>query len=71
MTSNYDDALAFYHFALQVEPEHRAANQFLGEYYLETDQLDKSQQQLELLDSLSLFSSREYTQLKKSIEQYQ
>ena len=61
----------FFQSALRVEPEHRGANKYLGEFYLETDQFDKAQTQLELLDSLSLFTSSEYAQLKKSIEQYQ
>ncbi len=67
---NYEDALTFYQSALRVEPEHMGANQHLGELYVETDQLDKAQGQLELLDSLSLFASSEYAQLKESIEQY-
>ena len=68
---NFEDALMFFQSALRVEPEHRAANKYLGEFYLETDQFDKAQTQLGLLDSLSLFTSSEYAQLKKSIEQYQ
>ena len=68
---NYEDALTFYQSALRVEPEHMGANQHLGELYVETGQLDKAQSQLELLDSLSLFASSEYAQLKESIEQYQ
>ncbi len=68
---NYEDALTYYQSALRVEPEHMGANQHLGELYVETDQLDKAQSQLELLDSLSLFASSEYAQLKESIEQYQ
>ena len=67
---NYEDALTFYQSALRVEPEHMGANQHLGELYVETGQLDKAQSQLELLDSLSLFASSEYAQLKESIEQY-
>jgi len=67
---NYEDALTFYQSALRVEPEHIGANQHLGELYIETGQLDKAQSQLELIDSLSLFASSEYAQLKESIEQY-
>jgi len=68
---NYDDALIFYQSALRVEPGHPGANQHLGELYIETNQFDKAQQQLELLDSLSLIASSEYADLKESIEQYQ
>jgi tetratricopeptide (TPR) repeat protein len=66
---NYEDALIFYQSALQVEPEHPGANQHLGELFIETGQLDKAQKQLELLESLNLFASSEYAELKESIEQ--
>jgi thioredoxin-like negative regulator of GroEL len=61
--------LIFYQSALQVEPEHPGANQHLGELFIETGQLDKAQKQLELLESLNLFASSEYAELKESIEQ--
>jgi thioredoxin-like negative regulator of GroEL len=62
--------LTFYQSALQVEPEHPGANQHLGELYVETNQLEKAQKQLELLENLSLFDSSEYADLKESIEQF-
>jgi tetratricopeptide (TPR) repeat protein len=67
---NFDDALTFYQSALQVEPEHPGANRHLGELYVETNQLEKAQKQLELLENLSLFDSSEYADLKESIEQF-
>ena len=67
---NFDAALTFYQSALQVEPEHPSANQHLGELYVETNQLEKAQKQLELLENLSLFDSSEYADLKESIEQF-
>lgn len=70
-TRRFDDALTFYQWALRVEPEHRGANEYLGELYLETDQLDKAMRQLEILDDLCLFNCKEYSQLKKAIDSYQ
>ncbi len=70
-TRQFEDALTFYQWALKVEPEHKGANEYLGELYLETNQLDKAVRQLEILDSLCTFSCKEYTKLKKAIDSYQ
>ncbi len=70
-TKNHQNALNYYQSALQVEPQHKGANQLLGKYYLHTNQPTKALKQLALHESSSQFSSNEYTRLKKSIEQYQ
>jgi tetratricopeptide (TPR) repeat protein len=70
-TQQYEDALTFYQWALRAEPEHRGANEYLGELYLETNQFDKAMQQLEILDSLCTFNCKEYTTLKNAIDSYQ
>jgi tetratricopeptide (TPR) repeat protein len=70
-TQNYRDALTFYRWALKVEPEHRGANEYLGELYLETNQFDKAMRQLEILDSLCTFNCKEYSTLKNAIDSYQ
>ena len=70
-TQQYEDALTFYQWALRAEPEHRGANEYLGELYLETNQFDKAMQQLEILDGLCSFGCKEYSTLKKAIDSYQ
>jgi tetratricopeptide (TPR) repeat protein len=70
-TRNFEDALTFYQWALKVKPEHKGANEYLGELYLETNQLDKALQQLEILDSLCSFNCKEYSKLKEAIDSYQ
>ena len=70
-TQQYEDALTFYQWALRAEPEHRGANEYLGELYLETNQFDKAMRQLEILDSLCTFKCKEYTTLKEAIDSYQ
>jgi tetratricopeptide (TPR) repeat protein len=70
-TERYEDALTFYQWALRAEPEHRGANEYLGELYLETNQFDKAMQQLEILDDLCTFNCKEYSTLKKAIDSYQ
>ena len=69
-TKNYEDALTFYEWALKAEPEHRGANEYLGELYLETNQLHKAVQQLEILDSLCS-DCKEYTTLKNAIDTFE
>ena len=70
-TRRYDEALTFYQWALRADPEHKGANEYLGELYLQTNQLDKAMQQLEILDDLCTFSCPEYKKLKKAIDKYQ
>ena len=70
-TRQFEDALTFYEWALKVEPEHRGANEYLGELYLETNQLEKAVRQLEILDSICSFGCKEYTTLKNAIDSYQ
>ena len=69
-TKNYEDALTFYEWALKAEPEHRGANEYLGELYLETNQLHKAVQQLEILDNLCS-DCKEYTTLKNAIDSFE
>ena len=70
-TQQYEDALSLYQWALRAEPEHRGANEYRGELYLETNQFDKAMQQLEILDNLCTFNCKEYTTLKEAIDSYQ
>ena len=68
---NYQDALTYYSWALQSEPKHKGAIEYLGELYLETGQLPKAVEQLEVLDGLCRSSCVEYSKLKKAIDSYQ
>ena len=70
-TQNFEDALTFYEWALRAEPKHRGANEYLGELYLETNQLDKAVEQLEILDNLCRNNCKEYSTLKKAIDSFQ
>ena len=70
-TRNYEDALTFYEWALRAEPDHRGANEYLGELYLETNQFDKALEQLQILDNLCTFNCKEYSKLKQMIDSFQ
>lgn len=64
----YDKATRYYEKALQIDPKHRGALEYLGELYVETNQLAKARQQLAKLDEVCLFRCDEYKKLKQAIE---
>ncbi|MEK9721857.1 MAG: tetratricopeptide repeat protein, partial [Rhodospirillaceae bacterium] len=67
----FDKALAAYRKALAIKPEHRGANEYIGELYLETGQLEKAKERLKVLDSACFFGCEEYDTLKKAIAAYE
>ena len=67
---NHDDALAHYQTALELEPRHRGANEYLGELYLTLGDLEKAEERLEVLDGACFFGCDEYTALKNAIADY-
>jgi tetratricopeptide (TPR) repeat protein len=66
----FDEALINYQKALQIEPDHRGANEYLGELYLQMGQLDKALERLRVLDKECFFGCEEYDELKQAIETY-
>jgi len=67
----YDDALTAYQKALAIKPDHRGANEYIGELYLETGQLSKAKERLKVLDSACFFGCEEYDELKAAIAAYE
>ena len=65
-----DRAFEHYRIALQINPKHRGANEYLGELYLETDQLAKAEERLKVLDKACRWGCEEYDDLKEAIEKY-
>jgi hypothetical protein len=70
---NPDMALVFaeYAEALRLDPKHRGAREYLGEAYLQVDDLAKAREQLAALDKLCFFPCEEYSDLKKLVRQYE
>ena len=66
----FDAAMEYYQKALAIEPDHRGANEYLGELYLQLDQLDKAEERLEILDKECFFGCREYDKLEQAIQDY-
>jgi Flp pilus assembly protein TadD len=69
-TGQFKEAFAHYRQALRLNPRHRGAHEYIGEAYLQTNDLAKAQEHLAALDRLCLFPCDEYRDLKKSVEAY-
>jgi tetratricopeptide (TPR) repeat protein len=67
----YDQALEYYLSALELDPKHMGANEYLGELYLETDQLDKAKEQVVMLEQLCPQGCEQLTELQEAVVAYQ
>jgi hypothetical protein len=65
-----EDSLAYYTRALQADPNHKGANEYLGELYLQMGDLAKAEAQRAKLDQLCSFGCAELQALKAAIEDY-
>lgn len=66
----FDQSLPAYQKALAVNPDHRGANEYLGELYLMTGELGKARERLAKLQNLCPQGCPEYDDLKKAVEAY-
>ena len=64
--------LAFKHYerALQLNPRHRGAHEYVGEAYLLLGNLSKAEEHLAALQKICLIPCEEYGDLKKEIDAY-
>lgn len=67
---DYKQALAYYQRALTVNPDHRAANEYIGEAYLELNQPDKAKVHLDRLTQICAPGCEEYKELKKAFDAF-
>ena len=67
---DYEKAFIAYNKALEIDPKHRGAHEYIGEAYLKTNQPDKAEEHLKRLSSLCTFGCAEYTELKNKIAAY-
>jgi tetratricopeptide (TPR) repeat protein len=63
-----DVAVSYYRAALKLQPEHRGANEYLGEFYVETGQMAKAQVQLAKLERICVFGCEEAEELRRRID---
>ena len=65
-----DQAFEAYGIALDLNPKHRGANEYLGQTYLLVGDLEKAELQLKRLVDLCGKQCRETVKLKKAIKRY-
>jgi tetratricopeptide (TPR) repeat protein len=64
---NYEVAIGFYSAALKLNPDHRGANEYLGEYFVETHQMAKAKAQLVKLEKICKFGCEQAEELRRWI----
>ena len=67
---HFDIAMDYYQQALSIEPQHRGANEYLGELYLQLGQPDKAEERLQVLDKECFFGCDEFDELEAAIAEY-
>ncbi len=63
-----EEAKSWYAQALAINPDHLGANEYLGELYVETGDLDRARRQLARLDRLCAFGCAEREDLARLID---
>lgn len=66
-TGDYPKALTFYKKALDFDPDHKGAHEYLGELYVETSQLPKAREHLAILEKLCPQGCEEREDLAEAI----
>jgi len=66
-----DKSFAAYMMAIELDPSHLGAHEYLGELYLMRDQKDKALFMLEKIEQLAGSNTEEYKDLKNAIDEYQ
>ena len=66
-TGDFKTSLTYYTKALELQPDHKAAREYLGELYVETGDMDKAQEQLAILAKLCPGGCEEREDLQKAI----
>jgi tetratricopeptide (TPR) repeat protein len=66
-SGDYKQAYTFYRKALDFDPEHKGALEYLGELYVETGQVDKARENLVLLKKLCPGGCEELADLEHAI----
>ena len=66
-TGDYRTSLTYYTKALELQPDHRAAREYLGELYVETGEMAKAEEQVSSLKQLCPSGCEELADLQKAI----
>lgn len=65
---HFDAALAYYHEALRLDPNHLGANEYLGELYLQLGDVANARRQLARLDQLCAYGCAQREELSRWIQ---
>jgi tetratricopeptide (TPR) repeat protein len=65
-----DKSFSSYERALQIDPNHRGAREYLGEAYLQVGKLAEAQAQLRALDKICRLPCEEFTDLEAKVARY-
>ena len=68
----FDKSMEHYQTALKIEPNHRSAQEYLGELYLDMNQPENAEKQLATLKkACPMFGKcEEFEDLKKALDDY-
>jgi tetratricopeptide (TPR) repeat protein len=66
-TGDYKQAFTFYGKALDFDPNHKGAREYLGELYVMTDNMPKANEQLAILEKLCPAGCEELDDLRKAV----
>ncbi|WP_221122968.1 MULTISPECIES: tetratricopeptide repeat protein [unclassified Rhizobium] len=66
-TGDYRSSLTYYTKALELQPDHKAAREYLGELFAETGEMAKAEEQLSSLKQLCPSGCEELEDLQKAI----
>lgn len=66
-TGDYKTSLTYYTKAIELQPDHKAAREYLGELYVETGNMEKAKEQLAILTKLCPGGCEEREDLQKAI----
>jgi tetratricopeptide (TPR) repeat protein len=66
-TGDYGQAYTHYRKALELDPEHKGALEYLGELYVETGQIDKAREHVVILKRLCPKGCEELSDLEAAI----
>src|SRR5579862_1276976 len=66
-TGDFKTSLTYYTKALELQPDHKAAREYLGELYVETGNMEKAKEQLGILAKLCPSGCEEREDLEKAI----
>lgn len=66
-TGDTKQALTFYRKALDFDPQHKGALEYLGELYVETGQIDKAKENVAMLKKLCPGGCEELSDLERAV----